>query len=207
MIGSNIIREKNLRDLTRIRSSGALRDLVAGTGFTHRKLIQPIFVGEKQSGKIPMESLPGVSRDSEDSVLMQVESDMKNGVSHFLLFLVPHEKSDHSIPEKFYNSSIGKIKKRFPESFLWVDTCLCSLTSHGHCGLFDQNERIDNSASIRRLSEIALAYARSGADGIAPSDMMDGRVKSHREILDSNGFLHIPIMSYSTKFKSNFYGP
>lgn len=199
--------EFGVTGLRRNRLNAPMRNLTSSESLHPKKLIQPLFVSEALDSPETMSSLPGVSRDSKKSVLTQVESDLKAGVEHFLLFLVPKDKSDHSIPETFYENIIGAIKSRFPEAFLWVDTCLCSLTTHGHCGLLDSKGRIENSSSVRRLSELALCYARSGADGISPSDMMDGRVASHRNILDRNGFEHVPIMSYSTKFKSHFYGP
>ncbi|TGK01732.1 porphobilinogen synthase [Leptospira langatensis] len=193
--------------LRRNRINAPLRDLVSSESLNPKKLVQPIFVAEALSSPEKMSSLPGVFRDGTESILSQIESDLKAGVEHFLLFLVPGTKSDTSIPKSFYEKAIGGIKSRFPEAFLWVDTCLCSLTTHGHCGLLDPKGRIENVSSVKRLSELALCYAQSGADGISPSDMMDGRVASHRNILDSNGFQHVPIMSYSTKFKSQFYGP
>ncbi|EMY78627.1 porphobilinogen synthase [Leptospira weilii serovar Ranarum str. ICFT] len=191
----------------RIRLNVSLRDLASSESLNSKKLIQPIFIAEGLKERERMDSLPGVYRDTETSVLKQVESDLKKGVTQFILFLVPERKSDSEIPKSFYERSISSLKKEFPNAFLWIDTCMCSLTTHGHCGLLHADGSIDNPSSVRRLSEIALTYARSGADGIAPSDMMDGRVKSHRSILDTNGFSNIPILSYSTKFKSNFYGP
>lgn len=196
-----------MRELRRIRKNQNIRDLVDTTGFNYKKLIQPLFIVEGLEKREAMSSLPGVYRDNYNSVLNQIESDMSFGVRHFLLFLVPQNKSNSIIPEKFYESVIGGIKKIFPDSFIWVDTCMCSLTTHGHCGLFNDKNEINTKSSVEMLSRIALSYARGGADGIAPSDMMDGRVKSHRAILDQNGFSEIPIMSYSTKFKSSFYGP
>ncbi|PKA16216.1 porphobilinogen synthase [Leptospira haakeii] len=198
---------ESLLGLRRNRLNAPLRNLVSSESLNPKKLVQPIFVTESLKSPEKMSSLPGVFRDSQDSILSQIESDLKNGVEHFLLFLVPEKKSDDSIPKSFYKNVIGTIKSKFPETFLWVDTCLCSLTTHGHCGLLDPRGRIDNISSVKRLSELALCYAESGADGISPSDMMDGRIRSHRNILDSNGFQHVPIMSYSTKFKSHFYGP
>ncbi len=199
--------ETNGMGLRRSRLNAPMRNLVASESLSPKKLIQPLFVAEALSSPEKMSSLPGVFRDTSESVLTQIESDLKNGVEHFLLFLVPGSKSDDSIPKNFYEKAIRGIKSRFPEAFLWVDTCLCSLTTHGHCGLLDAKGRIENISSVKRLSELALCYAQSGADGISPSDMMDGRVASHRNILDSNGLQHVPIMSYSTKFKSQFYGP
>ncbi|PJZ70751.1 delta-aminolevulinic acid dehydratase [Leptospira perolatii] len=194
-------------ELRRNRTLPQLRDLLSSESLNAKKLIQPIFVSESLKEREEMQSLPGVYRDSKESVLAQIEFDLKSGVKHFLLFLVPGTKSNDSIPKSFYESAIGGIKQRFPEIFLWLDTCLCSLTTHGHCGLLGKKGEIDNASSVVRLSDIALCYAQSGADGISPSDMMDGRVASHRKILDQNGFAHVPVMSYSTKFKSNFYGP
>jgi len=193
--------------LMRLRKNQAIRDLVSTTSFDARKLIQPLFIEEDGLEPIEMGSLPGVRRDTEITVYSQMESDLKNGIRHFLLFMVPKQKSNESVPSRFYSRVIGGLKQKFPESFLWLDTCLCSLSTHGHCGFYDAKGNIDVASSVARLSEIALAYADSGADGIAPSDMMDGRVASHRNILDSNGHGYVPIMSYSTKFKSNFYGP
>lgn len=198
---------ESLLGLRRNRLNAPLRNLVSSESLNPKKLVQPIFVAESLKSPEKMSSLPGVFRDSSESILSQIESDLKNGVEHFLLFLVPEKKSDDSIPKSFYKNVIGNIKSKFPEIFLWVDTCLCSLTTHGHCGLLDPKGRIDNIGSVKRLSELALCYAESGADGISPSDMMDGRIRSHRNILDSNGLQHVPIMSYSTKFKSHFYGP
>ncbi|RHX78530.1 porphobilinogen synthase [Leptospira yasudae] len=191
----------------RIRLNAPLRDLASSESLNSKKLIQPLFIVEGLKEKEKMDSLPGVFRDTETSVLKQVESDLKAGVSHFILFLVPELKSNTEIPKAFYERSISTLKKEFPNAFLWIDTCMCSLTTHGHCGLLHRDGSIDNPSSVKHLSKIALTYARAGADGIAPSDMMDGRVRSHRAILDTNGFSNIPILSYSTKFKSNFYGP
>ncbi|EQA46437.1 porphobilinogen synthase [Leptospira broomii serovar Hurstbridge str. 5399] len=201
------MRESYGMELRRNRISPAIRNLTSSESLNAKKMIQPLFVAESLKDRESMSSLPGVFRDTKETVLKQIESDSKAGVEHFLLFLVPGNKSNDSIPTKFYEEVIGGIKRNFPETFLWIDTCLCSLTTHGHCGLLDAKGRIDNAKSVRRLSEIALCYANSGADGISPSDMMDGRVASHRKILDEHGFETLPVMSYSTKFKSNFYGP
>lgn len=196
-----------MRELHRLRLNQPMRNLVDTTSFGIQKLVQPIFVGEGLSTKVPLPGMPGVFRDTEESILQQMESDSKGGVEHFLLFLVPEKKSDDTLPSSFSSRVISSIKKEFPNSMLWMDTCLCSITTHGHCCLFDQHGKMNNKESVARLSQLALLYADAGADGIAPSDMMDGRVASHRSILDSHGHSTVPIMSYSTKFKSNFYGP
>ncbi|MCZ8344490.1 MAG: porphobilinogen synthase [Leptospira sp.] len=191
----------------RIKQNQFLRNLADSGSLNYKKMIQPLFCVESIQEKESVKGLPGVFRDTNTSIFDQIESDLKNGIHQFLLFLVPEKKSDTSLEIDFYQSTIQKIKNKFPEIFLWVDTCLCSATTTGHCCHFDDKGKIDLVRSLEKLSELALVYAEAGADGIAPSDMMDGRVLSHRRKLDDNGFLSIPIMSYSTKFKSNFYGP
>ncbi|MCG6142515.1 porphobilinogen synthase [Leptospira mtsangambouensis] len=191
----------------RLRSSQYLRNLGETGSLNVNKMIQPLFLAEGLSEKEPIKGLPGVYRDTNQTILTQIESDLKAGVSQFLLFMVPKDKSDTSFPKDFYHSNISLIKKTFPNMFLWLDTCICSVTTTGHCCHFHKAGTIDLDLTLKRLSDLALIYADAGADGIAPSDMMDGRVGSHRKILDANGHTMVPIMSYSTKFKSNFYGP
>ncbi len=197
----------NLKNIRRSKSHPSLRKLSDTTSLSYKKMIQPLFVVEGISEREPILGLDFVYRDSEESVLKQIEADLKENVDQFLLFTVPKNKSDDTFSADFYQRIIGSIKKEFPNSFLWLDTCVCSITTHGHCGHVDKDGRINNTLSVQRLSSLALLFAQSGADGIAPSDMMDGRVASHRNILDKHLFFDIPIMSYSTKFKSNFYGP
>lgn len=191
----------------RLRSNQFLRDLSESGSLNTKKMIQPLFLVEGLTEKEPIKGLTGVYRDTNKTILKQIEADQKSGVTQFLLFMVPNEKSDTSFSREFYKTNISLIKKEFPNLFLWLDTCICSVTTTGHCCHFHSNGVIDLDLSLKRLSELALIYADAGADGIAPSDMMDGRIASHRKILDENNHSHIPIMSYSTKFKSNFYGP
>ncbi len=194
-------------NLRRTKHHEALRNLSDSGSLNYKKMIQPLFVVEGLSEKEPVPGLNNVYRDTESSLLKQIESDTKNGTDQFLLFTVPKHKSDSEFSSEFYNRAISSVKKEFPHIFLWLDTCLCSVTTHGHCGHINSEGTVDNAKSVERLSRLALLYAEAGADGIAPSDMMDGRVASHRKILDTNGFHLTPIMSYSTKFKSSFYGP
>ncbi|TGN11650.1 porphobilinogen synthase [Leptospira ilyithenensis] len=196
-----------MNHLRRIKKSHHLRELSSSSSLNAKKFIQPLFIVEDLKEREAIDGMSGVYRESESSLYKQIESDMNSGVDQFLLFTVPKKKSDTEFSSSFYNKAISGIKKNFPDIFLWLDTCLCSVTTHGHCGHLDSDGTIHNEKSVKRLSNLALLFAESGADGIAPSDMMDGRVASHRNILDSNGFNQIPIMSYSTKFKSNFYGP
>ncbi|MDF3821141.1 porphobilinogen synthase [Leptospira sp. 96542] len=193
--------------ILRIKSNENLRNLANTNSLGYKKMIQPLFVVEGITEKEPIKGLSNVFRETESSVIKQIEADCNAGVSHFLLFLVPATKSDTEFSSKFYERVIKNIKHIFPNITLWLDTCICSITTTGHCCIFKPDGIIDTNASVKRLSELAVLYANSGADGIAPSDMMDGRVLSHRTILNENGFENIPIMSYSTKFKSNFYGP
>ncbi|TGK47070.1 porphobilinogen synthase [Leptospira bouyouniensis] len=191
----------------RLRSNKYLRHLSESGSLNVNKMIQPLFLVEGLIEKEPIKGLPDVYRDTNQTIFKQIESDLKSGVTQFLLFMVPSEKSDTSFSKDFYHTNISAIKSKFPEMFLWLDTCICSVTTTGHCCHFHPKGTIDLPLTLQRLSELALIYADAGADGIAPSDMMDGRVASHRKILDDNNHIHVPIMSYSTKFKSHFYGP
>jgi len=146
-------------------------------------------------------------RLSISSALRQIESDLRDGVTHFLLFPVPGEKRESNFDHAFERDVISQIKNQFGTNLsLWVDTCLCAYTTHGHCAVLNQ-KGIDLPTTLDELANSALAFAEAGADGISPSDMMDGRVGRIRTKLDENGFDLVPVMSYSTKFASNFYGP
>jgi len=196
-----------MKRLMRIRATQHLRDLCAETEFNRAQLIQPFFVVEGLKADEPIAGLRGNVRLSISSALRQIESDVKDGVTHFLLFPVPGEKSEKNFNHQFERELIGQIRKQFGSSLcLWVDTCLCAYTTHGHCAVLDSNG-IDHPTTLDELANSAVAFAEAGADGISPSDMMDGRVGRIRAKLDENGFDLVPVMSYSTKFASNFYGP
>lgn len=197
-----------MKRLQRIRRSALLRDLAATTEFNLAHLLQPLFVVEGIASDEPVPGLRGVFRQSIPSLLQQVEADWQAGVRHFLLFAIPAEKRAEKLQFSFAAEAIAALKQKFGERiFLWVDNCICSYTSHGHCQLFHKDNRPDHQATLATLAEAALAYARAGADGVAPSDMMDGRVEFMRRALAEAGFDLMPIMSYSTKFSSHFYGP
>jgi porphobilinogen synthase len=155
----------------------------------------------------PIAGLRGNVRHSVSSALKQIEKDLADGVTQFLLFPVPAEKKDANFSHQLTHETISEIRRQFGNSLcLWVDTCLCSYTTHGHCAVM--NDRgINLAATLDELAKSAVAFAEAGADGISPSDMMDGRVARIREALDEKGFDLVPVMSYSTKFASNFYGP
>jgi len=196
-----------MKRLMRMRATQHLRDLCAETGFNCAQLIQPFFVVEGLKEDEPIAGLRGNVRLTISSALRQIESDLEDGVTHFLLFPVPGEKRENNFDHQFERDVISQIKKQFGSNLcLWVDTCLCAYTTHGHCAVLDQ-KGIDLPTTLDELANSALAFAESGADGISPSDMMDGRVAHIRAKLDANGFDIVPVMSYSTKFASNFYGP
>lgn len=193
--------------LMRLRSTAHLRDLCAETEFTRAQLIQPLFIVEDLVEDEPITGLRGTMRQRIPSALRQIESDLANGVRQFLLFPVPGEKRERGFNHGFAREAIGAIHKQFGRDLcLWVDTCLCSSTTHGHCAVLN-GDRIDLNTTLDELAQAALAFAEAGAGGISPSDMMDGRVARIRARLDENGFEMTPVMSYSTKFASQFYGP
>jgi porphobilinogen synthase len=196
-----------MKRLMRLRATQHLRDLCAETEFNRAQLIQPFFVVEGLREPEPIPGLRGNVRHNVASALKQIESDLKDGVSHFLLFPVPAEKMESAFSHDATQQTISEIRKQFGDSLcLWIDTCLCSYTTHGHCAVLDE-KGIKLDQTLDELGKSAVAFASAGADGISPSDMMDGRVARIRSALDDNGFKLTPIMSYSTKFASNFYGP
>ena len=196
-----------MKRLMRLRATQHLRDLCAETEFNRAQLIQPFFAVEGLNADEPIAGLRGNVRLSIASALRQIESDLRDGVTHFLLFPVPGEKRERKFNHAFERDLISQVRKQFGSSLcLWVDTCLCAYTTHGHCAVLG-DKGIDVPTTLDELANSALAFAEAGADGIAPSDMMDGRVARIRAKLDENGFDLVPVMSYSTKFASNFYGP
>ncbi len=197
-----------MKRLHRMRATQWLRNMSSQVEFTTSHLVQPLFVVDRLSKSEPIANLRGAQRNTLSDALRVIEADLEQGVRHFLLFAIPHEKSDGGFRRDGETAIISRIKDQFGSALhLWVDTCLCSSTSHGHCGLFDSNGSLDLETTLSELSLAALKFAQAGADGISPSDMMDGRVKAIRQTLDENGFSMVPIMSYSTKFSSQFYGP
>jgi porphobilinogen synthase len=197
-----------MKRLMRLRQSPHLREMCAETEFTTSHLIQPLFAVEELGGETPIPGLKGNARLGLDACLRRVESDLEAGVRHFLLFPVPRQKKSADFDHRFAGQMIAAIHRRFGENlFLWVDVCLCSSTDHGHCAVLDERGRIDLESTHQELARAALRFVEAGAGGVSPSDMMDGRVARLRQTLDQAGFDAVPIMSYSTKFASNFYGP
>tara|TARA_B100000029_G_scaffold422258_1_gene428890 strand:+ start:1235 stop:2197 length:963 start_codon:yes stop_codon:yes gene_type:complete len=194
--------------LMRLKKNNILRNMCVETTFLKDQLIQPIFISNNVENKKEIPGIPNNYVMNLNDSIKQIESDLKTKQRNFLIFMVPKNKNEFNFNLEFQKEVILKIKEKFKnEIFLWADVCLCSMTTHGHCCLFDNNQNIDLINSISALSQIALTYSQAGIDGIAPSDMLDGRTAAIRKILDNNGFSLLPIMSYSTKFASNFYGP
>ena len=173
------------------------------------QFIQPHFVVDGISQREPVAGLPGVHRETPASLLEQIASDLQAGINKVILFGVPGDKADRDFDFSFTASQIAAIKLRFGDD-VWVaaDVCLCSATTHGHCGVInDAGDHVENSASVDELARAAVAYAEAGADCVAPSDMMDGRIGAIRAVLDEHGLEKTVLMSYSAKFNSGFYGP
>lgn len=196
------------RRLQRLRRTAPLRDLVAEIGFTQSQLIQPLFIIEDAADAGPIPGLPGNVRLTREAALAQLEQDLDTGVRQFILFPVPARKHARDCDPAFVCEAIAALRRRAgKDASLWLDTCLCSYTADGHCCLHDARGEQDLPATLDALAELALAYAAAGADGIAPSDMNDGRVAALRLALDAAGHDLVPIMSYSAKFASQLYGP
>jgi porphobilinogen synthase len=172
-------------------------------------MIQPLFVVEELTEREAVPGLNDVWRETPVSLLQQIEADMSAGVHKFLLFGVPAGKSEHEFNFDFLAQQINAIKQRFgTDIWLAVDVCLCSSTTHGHCGILnDEGNHVVNDKSVAELARAALTCAQAGADCVAPSDMMDGRVAAIRAALDTANLEQTVIMSYSAKFMSAFYGP
>lgn len=194
----------------RLRYLKEVRRLVRQTHLSSSDFVMPYFVVEGMGIKNEIKSMPGQYQFSVDSLLTELESLQKTGVSSILLFGIPKTKDE--VGSEAYSKTgiiqkaISEIKKRYPEMLIIGDVCLCEYTNHGHCGVIENND-VENDKTLELLSKMSLAQARAGVDIIAPSDMMDGRVKAIRNALDEGGFKNMPIMAYSAKYASAYYGP
>lgn len=195
----------------RLRENPLIRGMVRETRASKRGLIYPIFFEEGENIKSPIASLDGQFRVSPDRAEEVVDECLKRGVDKFLLFGIPEKKDEHGSQAYDENGivqqAIKKLRDNYKkEVYLVTDVCMCEYTSHGHCGILSGNA-VDNDVTLSYLQKIALSHVDAGADMVAPSDMMDGRITAIRGILDDNGYLNTPIMSYAIKYASNFYGP
>lgn len=194
----------------RLRTGDSLRRMVRETRVSPDSLIYPLFLVEGENIREPIPSLDGQYRYSPDRVCEEIETCLAAGVSRVLLFGIPAHKDSCGSSAWDENGvvqqGIRAIKAKYPQCYIITDVCMCEYTSHGHCGILDGCQ-VDNDKTLEVLAKTALSHVKAGADMVAPSDMMDGRVAAIRRILDENGFLSTPIMSYSAKYASAFYGP
>ncbi|THB79748.1 MAG: porphobilinogen synthase [Desulfobulbaceae bacterium] len=194
----------------RLRVNQAMRSLVQEHQIVASQLIYPLFITEGKNIRQPIPSMPGVSRLSVDQLKREAEELLALGINSVILFGLPDKKdpmgSGAHAKNGIIQRAIRELKKRAPSLLVITDVCLCEYTDHGHCGCLINNQ-VDNDATIEILAKTALSHAQCGADIVAPSDMMDGRVAEIRAVLDENNFEMVPIMSYAVKYASAFYGP
>ncbi|MDD7769661.1 porphobilinogen synthase [Suipraeoptans intestinalis] len=194
----------------RLRSNEIIRRMVRETRVDKASLIYPMFVKEGEGIEEQIPSLEGQYRYSVDRLAYGLEEVERAGVSSVMLFGIPGQKdacgSGAYADDGIIQKALREGKKRFPGLYFITDVCLCEYTSHGHCGML-QGDGVDNDSTLKVLEKVALSHAEAGADMVAPSDMMDGRVRSIRGALDRQGFTEIPIMSYAVKYASGFYAP
>jgi porphobilinogen synthase len=194
----------------RLRRREALRRMVRETHLRPEDFIYPLFAAPGTRVRQEVASMPGVARLSADLLVDEAKAALDVGVPAVLLFGLPARKDDTgseaASPKGAVQQAVRLLKKKLPELVVITDVCLCGYTSHGHCGLLSGRE-VDNDATLELLSQVAVSHAEAGADMVAPSDMMDGRVGAIREALDERGFEMVPIMSYAVKYASSFYGP
>jgi len=188
--------------LRRLRRTGALRDLVRETSLSLDDLVMPLFVAPEA---LPNERLPGLVRHTVDSLVRECDELVSLGITAVLLFGIPEEKDEEGsgawIEDGIVQQALRELRPRFPELLLLTDVCLCEYTSHGHCGVIVDGE-VDNDASLELIARTAVSHVEAGADAVCPSDMMDGRVAAIREQLPQ-----APVIAYSAKYASAFYGP
>ena len=194
----------------RLRKNETLRNMVAETAVNPDSLVYPMFVVEGEGIKEPIPSMPGQFRFSIDELLRELEVCVLAGIKSIMLFGIPHHKDETATcaydDEGVVQRAVRSVKAHFAKLNVITDVCLCEYMSHGHCGIVKDGE-VDNDATLELLAKTALSHAQAGADMVAPSDMMDGRVAAIREYLDAHGFQNVPIMAYSAKFASAYYGP
>lgn len=195
----------------RLRHNGIIRDMVAETHLSPNMFLYPYFVTKGQGIKHPIQAMPGVYHFSPDELLRDVAESLKLGINKILLFGVGDEKSEDAHSSHNHASSVPTalrlLKAEFgSDLYLVTDVCVCAYTTHGHCGIL-ANDQVLNDPSVAVLAQMALTHAEAGADMVAPSDMMDGRIGAIRNLLDVNGFSHTAIMSYAIKYASAYYGP
>jgi porphobilinogen synthase len=196
--------------LRRLRRTQPLRDLVAETELSPRHLIQPLFVVAGEGVREDVESMPGVERFSISELVGEATEVMSAGIGAVILFGIPAAKDEVGSgaydDEGVVQMAVRALKEAHPDLVVITDVCLCEYTSHGHCG-FVRDGEVDNDVTVELLAKTAISHAEAGADAVAPSDMMDGRIGTIRHQLDEEGHSSTPIIAYSAKYASAFYGP
>lgn len=194
----------------RLRSNPLLRKMVRETRMDSSSLVYPVFITEGENIKEEIRTMPGQYRYSTDRMGEKFSQLLQAGVSSVMLFGIPAYKDETGsgayAHDGIIQRALQKAKKDFPNLYLITDLCMCEYTSHGHCGILC-GEEVDNDKTLEYLARTALSQVQAGADMVAPSDMMDGRVAAIRTALDEHGFYHVPVMSYAVKYASSFYGP
>ena len=195
----------------RVRQSDSWRRMVRETRLTGDALIYPLFIVPGRAVRRPVVSMPGICQLSVDEAVKEAKMALQTGVPAVILFAAPTQKDAEASaaldPQGLVPQAIAAIKEACPTLLVWADVCLCGATDHGHCGHVLPSGEIDNDSSVATLAKVALNYARAGADAVAPSDMMDGRVLAIRELLDRSGHVNIAIVAYAAKYASAYYGP
>ena len=196
--------------LRRLRRNATLRDMLDENRLSASEFIYPMFVTNGIGVRTPIEPMPGIDQISVDLAVEEAQRALDAGVKSVLLFGLPDEKdatgSKSSAPDEAVQRAVSEIKKASPETYVITDVCLCEYTDHGHCGIIKDND-VDNDATLPLLAETAVSHAQAGADMVAPSAMMDGQVAAIRAGLNDSGFADDPVMGYSAKYASAFYGP
>lgn len=197
--------------MRRIRENKILREMTKETSLEISDFIYPLFVVEGENIKKEIPSMPDCYHFSIDKLEDEIKEIVDLGIRAVILFGIPNKKDDHGseayAEDGIIQKAVRKIKEINKDLLVITDVCMCEYTDHGHCGILDENGHVLNDETVSYIAKIALSHARAGADIIAPSDMMDFRIKAIRKILDENNFKNIPIMAYSAKYASNFYGP
>ena len=194
----------------RLRTSEGIRKLVRETELSINDFIYPLFIEEGEGIEMEIQSMPGIKRFSLDNISKEIDELVSLKIKSVILFGIPNKKDEEGTETWNKNGIIQKairfIKKNYPDLFIITDVCFCEYTSHGHCGVIKDGD-VDNELTLKNISKQVLSHAKAGADMVAPSGMMDGSVKIIRETLDKSGFEKLPIMGYSVKYSSSFYGP
>ena len=197
--------------MRRMRRTNALRDLVRETELSAAHLVQPLFVVAGEEVREPVYSMPGIERVSISELVGEAGAVLDSGIGAVILFGVPAEKDELASgaydDEGVVQMAVRAVKEAHPDLVVITDVCLCEYTSHGHCGVVREDGEVDNDVTLELLAKTAISHVEAGADAVAPSDMMDGRVGAIRSQLDELGHAELPIVAYSAKYASSFYGP